>query len=51
MDYNENENFFSNKLVPFAKGWANSLGYKVNVKPNNQIATRAADHHVSDYIN
>ena len=45
MDYNENENFFSHKLVPFAKGWANSLGYKVNIKPNDQIATSAADYH------
>jgi predicted RNase H-related nuclease YkuK (DUF458 family) len=45
MDYNENENFQSYKLISAAKGWANSLGYKVNVKPNNQIATRAADHH------
>ena len=45
LDYNENENFKSNKLISATKGWANSLGYKVNVKPNNQIATRAADYH------
>jgi predicted RNase H-related nuclease YkuK (DUF458 family) len=45
MDYNEDENFKSHKLISAAKGWANSLGYKVNVKPNNQIATRAADYH------
>ena len=45
MDYNGDENFKSHKLVAAAKGWANSLGYKVNVKPHNQIATRAADHH------
>ena len=45
MDYNEDENFKSNKLISAAKGWANSMGYKVNVKPNNQIATRAADYH------
>ncbi|MEL0201663.1 MAG: ribonuclease H-like YkuK family protein [Flavobacteriaceae bacterium] len=45
MDYNEDENFQSYKLISAAKGWANSLGYKVNVKPNNQISTRAADHH------
>ena len=45
MDYNNDEKFISNKLISAAKGWANSLGYKVNVKPNNQIATRAADHH------
>lgn len=45
MDYNGDENFKSHKLISAAKGWANSLGYKVNVKPNNQIATRAADYH------
>ena len=31
MDYNEDENFKSHKLISAAKGWANSLGYKVNV--------------------
>jgi len=45
MDYNSNENFKSSKLISATKGWANSLGYKVNVKPNNQIATKAADYH------
>ena len=44
-DYNSDENHRSHKLISATKGWANSLGYKVNVKPNNQIATRAADHH------
>ncbi|MBN09277.1 MAG: hypothetical protein CMC79_02755 [Flavobacteriaceae bacterium] len=44
MDYNEDENFKSNKLISAAKGWANSLGYKVNVKPQTQIATKAADY-------
>lgn len=44
MDYNDDENFKSNKLISAAKGWANSLGYKVNVKPNIQIATKAADY-------
>ena len=43
--YNSDEYHRSNKLISATKGWANSLGYKVNVKPNNQIATRAADHH------
>ena len=45
MDYNEVENFKSNKLVNATRGWANSLGYKVNIKPHGQIATRAADYH------
>ncbi len=44
MDYNGDEEYKSHKLISAAKGWANSLGYKVNVKPNNQIATRAADY-------
>ena len=44
MDYNENEVYKSNKLISAAKGWANSLGYKVNVKPQMQIATRAEDY-------
>ena len=45
LDYNENEDFKSNKLVNASKGLANSLGYKVNIKPHIQIATRAADYH------
>ena len=45
LDYNENENFKSNKLVNASRGLANSLGYKVNIKPHVQIATRAADYH------
>jgi len=45
MDYNDDENFKSNKLVNATRGWANSLGYKVNIKPHGQIATRAADYH------
>ena len=44
LDYNKDEHHFSNKLVQAAKGWATSLGYKVNIKPDIQIATRAADH-------
>ena len=44
MDYNDDKVYESNKLIAAAKGWANSLGYKVNVKPQMQIATRAADY-------
>ena len=40
MDYNDDENFKSNKLVSATKGWANSLGYKVNIKPFNQIVSK-----------
>lgn len=45
MDYNSDEEYKSNKLISACKGWATSLGYIVNVKPDNQIATHAADHH------
>ena len=45
LDYNSQEKYFSSKLVPPVVGWATSLGYKTNIKPDNQIATKAADHH------
>ena len=45
LDYNYQEKHFSSKLVGPAVGWVESLGYKANIKPNNQIATRAADYH------
>lgn len=45
MDYNEDEYYESSRLVSAARGWASSLGYKVNIKPHKQIATRAADYH------
>ena len=43
MDYNKDRRYRSSKIISATKGWANSLGYKVNIKPNKQIATRAAD--------
>ena len=45
LDYNVDARYFSHNLVMATSGWATSLGYKVNVKPHNQIATKAADHH------
>jgi predicted RNase H-related nuclease YkuK (DUF458 family) len=45
FDFNSDEKHFSSKLVQPAVGWAASLGYKTNIKPHNQIATKAADHH------
>jgi predicted RNase H-related nuclease YkuK (DUF458 family) len=44
MDYNEDDLWESNKLIQAASGWASSLGYQVNCKPNIQIATKAADY-------
>lgn len=46
LDYNEDKFYRSNQLISSTKGWAESLGYKVNIKPcDDIIATRAADHH------
>lgn len=45
MDYNEDKFAGSNKLISAAKGWAMSLGYKVNTKPQCLIACKAADYH------
>lgn len=45
MDYSSDIVRKSNMLVNSAKGWAESLGYSVNIKPDNQIATKAADYH------
>jgi len=45
FDFNSDEKYFSSKLVQPAVGWAMSLGYKTNIKPHNQIATKAADYH------
>ena len=45
MDYNEDETFLSSKLIPAAKGYAQSLGYTVNIKPNeDRFAVFAADY-------
>jgi len=45
FDYNGDKKHFSQRLVPATKGWAEGLGYKVNIKPVKQIATHAADYH------
>lgn len=45
MDYNQDEFTASYKLISATKGWATSLGYVVNIKPDIQIATKAADYH------
>ncbi len=45
MDYNEDQFCKSHVLIAATKGWANSLGYHVNVKPHIQVATRAANYH------
>ena len=44
MDFNDDKYWASNQLITAAKGWAQSLGYKVNTKPVTLIACRAADY-------
>jgi len=44
VDYNENEEHKSHKLIPMVKGWILGLGYQMNTKQNIQVASVAADH-------
>ncbi len=43
FDFNGDAAHYSHRLISSAQGWADSLGFKSNVKPHNQIATWAAD--------
>ena len=43
LDYNDDEYWYSNRLVA-GKGMVQGLGYKCAVKPDELLATRAADH-------
>ena len=45
FDFNKDPKFKSHNMLAAAKGWAESLHYKVNVKPDNIISTYAADYH------
>ena len=45
LDYNSDEKFLSNKVADSMYGWVVGSGYKGNLKPDNQIATKAADSH------
>jgi predicted RNase H-related nuclease YkuK (DUF458 family) len=44
VDYNENEEHRSHRLIPMVKGWILGLGYQMNTKQNIQVASVAADH-------
>ena len=44
LDYNDDEYWYSNRLVAGGRGMVEGLGYKCAVKPEELIATRAADH-------
>lgn len=43
FDLNTDTTHVSSMFVDGAKGWANSMGYKVAVKPETQIAVKAAN--------
>jgi predicted RNase H-related nuclease YkuK (DUF458 family) len=45
MDYNEDITKKSNNVIAATRGWASSLGYNVSTKPEELIATKAADYH------
>jgi len=44
FDYNNAKITKSTNLVPAITGWVKSLGYNVLVKPDEMIASKAADH-------
>ena len=44
LDYNDDEYWYSSRLVAAGKGMVQGLGYKCAVKPDELLATRAADH-------
>ena len=46
LDYNDDEYWYSNRLVSAGKGMVSGLGYNVAVKPEELVATRAADHYI-----
>lgn len=44
LDINgEDTNSKSNKFVQMGVGWAKGLGYRVSIKPNEQVAVKAAN--------
>lgn len=44
VDYNEDEQHRSHKLIPMVKGWILGLGFEMNTKQQIQVASIAADH-------
>jgi predicted RNase H-related nuclease YkuK (DUF458 family) len=44
FDFNSKEIERSHDLVAWAQGYASALGYNSTVKPEEQVASRAADH-------
>lgn len=44
FDYNNTKKTKSTQVISAATGWAHGLGYKTKVKPDEMIASKAADH-------
>lgn len=44
FDLNQNKKHYSNKLVNIAIGWGGSLGVPIYTKPDEVVASKAADH-------
>lgn len=47
LDLNGDPKWKSNRMVQMGVGWAKGLGYRVSIKPDLQVATKAANHLVS----
>lgn len=47
FDLNCDPKWKSSKFVQMATGWATGLGYKVSIKPDVQVACKAANHIVN----
>ena len=49
FDLNQDKKYYSNKLVNLATGWGGSLGVTVYTKPDEVVASKAADHLTNRY--
>lgn len=45
LDYNSSDSYLSNQVADGMAGWVTGSGFKANLKPIKQIATKAADNH------
>ncbi len=44
LDLNSDKKWMSNTVVGSGVGYCTGMGYKTTIKPDEQVATRAADH-------
>ena len=49
FDLNQDKKYYSNKLVNLATGWGGSLGVTIYTKPDEVVASKAADHLTNKY--